>query len=145
MGWQVLHFYHLIANINLIIDNQGAPGIYLPEHVEGWKKVTDSVHSKGCKMFCQLWHMGRVAHSEFHGLQPISASAIKADGETQVYGGKKPYEIPRAVEVNEIPTILEEFKNAAQCAKDAGFDGIEIHGINIIIIIIIIIIINIYY
>jgi len=109
---------------------QSAPGIYTSEHVPGWRKVTDSVHAKGGKIFCQLWHLGRVAHSEFHGLTPIAASAIKVDGQTHIYGGKKDYEEPRAIESSEIPTILEEYKNAAQCAKDAGFDGVEIHGAN---------------
>ena len=65
---------------------QGAPGIYNEDHVEGWKKVTQAVHEKGGKIFCQLWHLGRVAHSEFHGLQPIAPSAIKVDGQTHIYG-----------------------------------------------------------
>ena len=107
----------------------GAPAIYKPEHVAAWRKVTDAVHAAGGKIVCQLWHMGRVTHSSFHGLQPVSASALAATGDAHLLGKKKsPYEVPRALETAEIPKVVEELRHAAACAKEAGFDGDELHG-----------------
>lgn len=109
----------------------GCAAIYSPAHVEGWKKVTDSVHAAGGKIVCQLWHMGRVTHSAFHGLQPVAPSAVKAEGQCWIPGKKKAdYEAPRALELAEIPAVIEEYRHAAECAKAAGFDGVEIHGAN---------------
>ena len=109
----------------------GAPAIYSPEHVAAWRKVTDAVHAAGSKIVCQLWHMGRVTHSSFHGLQPVSASAIGIEGNAWCLGKtKKPYEVPRALEAAEIPRVVEELRRAAACAKEAGFDGVELHGAN---------------
>ena len=109
----------------------GAAAIYSPEHVEGWKKVNNAVHEADGVIFCQLWHLGRAASSCFHGLRPIAPSAIAAEGQVTDYDGTKvPYEVPRAIELDEIPAILEEYRVAARNAKDAGFDGIEIHGAN---------------
>ena len=96
----------------------GAPAIYSPEHVAAWRKVTDAVHAAGSKIVCQLWHMGRVTHSSFHGLQPVSASAIGVEGNAWCLGKtKKPYEVPRALEAAEIPRVVEELRHAAACAK----------------------------
>lgn len=111
----------------------GAPGIYTPEHVAGWKTVTSAVkaHNPKSIFYVQLWHMGRVTHSDFHGLQPVSPSDVTCSGNAWVYDKvKKPYEQPRPLELSEIVTLKEEYRNAAQCAKDAGFDGIEIHSAN---------------
>ena len=109
----------------------GCAAIYKPEHVAGWKAVTESVHKAGGRIVCQLWHQGRVTHSGFHGLQPVSASAIAAQGEAWLPGKvKKPYEVPRALELSEIPAVVEEYRHAAACAKEAGFDGVEIHAAN---------------
>lgn len=109
----------------------GAAAIYSPEHVDGWKKVTKAVHDANGVIFCQIWHLGRAAHSCFHGLQPIAASAIAATGRVTDYdGSKQNYEVPHAVELSEIPAILEEYRVATRNAKEAGFDGIELHAAN---------------
>jgi len=119
-----------------IISKQGhgwskAPAIYNDAHVEGWKKVVDSVHAEGSKIVCQLWHMGRVTHSSFHGLQPVSASDIIVEGVCWCNDRQRlPYEKPRPLELSEIPAVIEEYRNAAACALAAGFDGVEIHCAN---------------
>ena len=109
-----------------------APRIYKPEHVEGWKKVTQAVHEVDGTIFCQLWHMGRVTHSTFHGLQPVGPSAVIANGAGTTGGDlqKHPYECPRELSVDDIKKVVEEWRHAAECAKEAGFDGIEIHAAN---------------
>lgn len=107
------------------------PGIHSKEQVEGWKKITGAVHKAGGKIFLQLWHVGRISHSDFHnGQPPVSASAIAAEGKTWTQEGQKDYSKPRALEASEIPGIVEDFRRGAQNAKDAGFDGVEIHGAN---------------
>ncbi|MEK6248474.1 MAG: alkene reductase, partial [Planctomycetales bacterium] len=110
-----------------------SPGIYTDEMVEGWKLVTEAVHAEGGRIFLQLWHCGRASHSDFHnGDLPVapSAIAINNDGEIHTPTGKKPYEVPRALETDEIPQIIEDYRQAAERAKTAGFDGIEIHSAN---------------
>ncbi len=110
-----------------------SPGIYSDEQAQAWKQVVDAVHSKGTPLFLQLWHMGRASHSSFqeNGQLPVSASAVKLNGD-YIYTpiGKQPYETPRALETNEIPLVVEDYRRAAQRAKDAGFDGVEIHAAN---------------
>jgi len=114
----------------------GVPEIYTAEHVESWKPVTQKVHEAGGRIFCQLWHTGRASHSSFRpddkDPRPVAPSAIRVEGHhlSHTPKGKVEYETPRALETEEIPQIVEEFKNAAQCARDAGFDGVEIHGAN---------------
>jgi len=111
----------------------GAGAIYNEDQIAGWKLVTDSVHAAGGVIFCQLWHMGRQTTSDLHGLQPVSASAIKLETSGHAHGknGRAvPYEEPRALETSEIPTVVEEYRHAAECAKKAGFDGVEIHSAN---------------
>jgi hypothetical protein len=127
----------LVITEGTIISEQGmgwawAARIYEPEHVEGWKKVTQAVHKADGKIFCQLWHMGRVTHSSFHGLQPLGPSAVLAGGEgtTGKDLKKHPYEVPREATVDDIKRSVEEYRHAAQCAKEAGFDGVEIHSAN---------------
>lgn len=109
-----------------------SPGIYTDEMVEGWELVVNSIHESGGKVFLQLWHMGRASHSDFHdGQLPVAPSAI-AIGEDHIHTpeGKKPYEVPRALETAEIPQIVEDYRRAAERAKQAGFDGVEIHSAN---------------
>lgn len=108
----------------------GEGGIYSPAHVAGWKRVTDAVHAKGGRIFMQIWHPGRAAHSLLNeGEQPVSSSAKAIRNEmTHTPQGDKPYEIPLALRTEEIPRYVEMFKLAAQNAKQAGFDGVQIHG-----------------
>lgn len=109
-----------------------SPGVYTGEMVEGWKQVVDSVHAAGGKMFLQLWHMGRASHSDFHGGQlAVAPSAIAIEGDPiRTPLGKKPHEVPRALETDEIATVVQQYRSAAANAKTAGFDGVEIHGAN---------------
>jgi len=112
----------------------GAPHIRTQENVEGWKKVTDAVHAKGGAIFLQLWHMGRVVHSSFHPTtnKIVSASAIPIpEGHTKsVTLEDVPYEVPVPLTVEEIKETVQEFVHGAQLSKQAGFDGVEIHGAN---------------
>lgn len=113
----------------------GAPGIHSAEQVEGWKLVTDAVHAKGGYIFLQLWHVGRMSHSSLHpeaGL-PVSASAIAPqDGSKAMTADFRqvPFETPRALTLEEIPGIVEDYRRGALNAKAAGFNGVEIHGAN---------------
>jgi N-ethylmaleimide reductase len=120
-----------------VVSKQGigwlnSPGIYSDEQGEAWKKIVQAIHDKGSKVFLQLWHCGRASHSAFHGGDlPVAPSAIKLNGEyIHTPEGKKDYETPRALETREIPEIVEAYKQAAQRAKKAGFDGVEIHAAN---------------
>lgn len=107
------------------------PGIYSQEQIEGWKLTTKAVHEKGGRIFMQIWHGGRAAHPLLNGgKESVSASAIAIDGETHTPEGKKPYAVPRALTVEEIKDIVNDFRQAAINAKEAGFDGVEIHGAN---------------
>jgi len=109
------------------------PGIHSSEQVEGWKKVTDAVHGKGGKIFQQLWHVGRISHSSLQpdGGLPVSASAITpAGGTVTAQWQGVPFETPRALELEEIPTVVGQYLAGAEHAKAAGFDGVEIHGAN---------------
>jgi N-ethylmaleimide reductase len=108
------------------------PGIHSDEQIQGWKKVTDAVHSKGGLIFMQLWHVGRISHPDFrNGETPVAPSAIAPRG-VQTYTSKGFQEIPtpRALETSEIPGIVQEFRQGAMNAKAAGFDGVEVHGAN---------------
>ena len=109
-----------------------SPGIYADAMVEGWKLTTEAVHAKDGKIFLQLWHTGRASHSDFHGGKlPVAASAIKINGDKiHTPKGKKEYEVPRALETDEIPGLIEDYRKAALNAKAADFDGIEIHSAN---------------
>ncbi|RVG76137.1 alkene reductase [Sinorhizobium meliloti] len=110
---------------------QNTPGLYTPEQVAGWRKVTDVVHAKGGRIFVQLWHVGRVSHVDLHGGEaPVAPSAIRAETKTFVNNGFADVSEPRALELTEIPGIVEDFRRAAANAIDAGFDGVEVHGAN---------------
>ncbi len=107
------------------------PGIHSDEQVAGWKNVTDAVHQAGGVIFLQLWHCGRVSHSFFHGGElPVAPSPIAINGKTLQFRGDGgvPFETPRALELTEIPLVVDQYRKAAQLAKLAGFDGVEIHG-----------------
>ena len=108
-----------------------APGIFNAVQVKGWQPVTAGVHQAGGRIFMQLWHMGRVTHPDFLGGQlPVAPSAIAAKGESRTPTGNKPYVTPHALTIDEIKTTIADYKAAAQRAKDAGFDGVEIHSAN---------------
>ena len=109
------------------------PGIWTKEQVEGWKLSTKAVHDKGGRIFLQLWHVGRVSHPDLQpgGALPVAPSAVRAENQqAYTYDGFKPLEAPRALETDEIPGIVKDYARAAECAKEAGFDGVEIHAAN---------------
>ena len=111
---------------------QDTPGIYSKEQIAGWRKVTDAVHAKGGRIFIQLWHVGRISHVSLQpdGGAPVAPSAIPAKTKTFVGGTFTDVSTPRALELGEIPGIIDAFKQAALNAIEAGFDGVEIHGAN---------------
>ena len=108
------------------------PGIHSAEQIAGWKQVTDAVHSRGGRIFLQLWHCGRVSHPSLlpDGALPVAPSAIQPAGQAFTYQGPQPFVTPRALEIGEIPGIVEDYRKAAQYALAAGFDGVEIHAAN---------------
>ena len=109
----------------------GTPGCYTDEQVEGWKKVTEAVHAKGGTIVVQLWHTGRVSHTSFQkdGQAPVGPSAIRANTKTFLADqGFVDVSMPRALHLDEIPGIIDTFRNASARAIEAGFDGVELHG-----------------
>jgi N-ethylmaleimide reductase len=110
----------------------GAPGIYSDTQIAGWQRVTNAVHSEGGRIFQQLWHVGRQSHVDLqpNGDAPVAPSAIAAEGYAYTKRGEAPFSMPRALELDEIPGIIEEFRLGAERALRAGFDGVEIHGAN---------------
>ncbi|MGI8510282.1 MAG: alkene reductase [Gemmatimonadaceae bacterium] len=109
---------------------QDTPGIYTDAQRNGWRVVTDAVHRAGGRIFAQLWHVGRVSHSYYHGQQPVAPSAIPPSGKAYTPEGMKEYETPHALGTEEIRRVVAEFRRGAQVAHEAGFDGVEIHGAN---------------
>lgn len=138
----MVDYYRQRASAGLIISEaigisqQGlgwpyATGIWSPEQIAGWRRVTEAVHLAGGRIIAQLWHMGRVVHPSFlEGAQPVSASATVAPGHAHTYAGKQPYTAARAVRLEEIPQILDDFRQATRNAVEAGFDGVQIHAAN---------------
>ena len=126
----------LIAEATMAMEGNSSfwmePGIYSDAQVQGWKAVTDAVHAKGGRIFLQLWHGGRACHPLLNGgAQPVAPSALPIVGdEVHTPEGKKPYVTPRELSDDEIPGIIAGFKKAAENAKAAGFDGVEVHGAN---------------
>lgn len=126
----------IICEATMVMEHNSAfggrePGIYSQAQVNGWKKVTEAVHKRGGKIVLQLWHGGRACHPDLnHDHMPVAPSAIAIEGETHTPKGKVPYVTPRALELKEIPSIIEGFVAAAKNAKAAGFDGVEVHGAN---------------
>jgi 2,4-dienoyl-CoA reductase-like NADH-dependent reductase (Old Yellow Enzyme family) len=107
------------------------PGIWSAEQVSGWKLITQAVHDAGGRIFLQLWHVGRISDPMFlDGALPVAPSAIAAKGHVSLVRPEKAFVTPRALELAEIPGIVEAFRKGAENAKLAGFDGVEIHGAN---------------
>jgi N-ethylmaleimide reductase len=117
------------------IGNPGVPGIFSAQQVRGWRGVVEAVHAKGGLIFLQLWHVGRASHSSYQagGVLPVAPSAVPISPPlmTMTDGGKpQPYETPRALETDEVEGVVESFRQGAINAREAGFDGVEIHGAN---------------
>ncbi|HEV7913818.1 MAG TPA: alkene reductase, partial [Albitalea sp.] len=108
------------------------PGIYSVEQVAGWRKVTDAVHAQGGRIVVQLWHVGRISHLSLlpPGTVPVSSSARAANGKTFIADGFAAVSAPRALRTDELPRLVDDYRRAARCAIEAGFDGIELHGAN---------------
>jgi len=111
---------------------QDTPGLYTPDQIAGWRTVTDAVHARGGRIFVQLWHVGRVSHVDLQpgGAAPVAPSAIRAETKTFVNNRFTETSMPRALTLEEIPGIIDDFRKAAANAIAAGFDGVEIHGAN---------------
>jgi N-ethylmaleimide reductase len=111
---------------------QDTPGIYSADQIAGWRKVTDRVHERGGRIFVQLWHVGRISHTALQpgGGKPVAPSAIQAKTKTFVNNQFTEVSEPRALELSEIPGIIDDFKRGAANALAAGFDGVEVHGAN---------------
>jgi 2,4-dienoyl-CoA reductase-like NADH-dependent reductase (Old Yellow Enzyme family) len=108
-----------------------APGIWTEEQREAWKPVVEAVHEAGGRIFCQLWHMGRVVHPSFLGGEPaVSASATTAPHKAHTYEGRQPYAEARPLRLEEIPALLDDYARAAAYAIAAGFDGVQLHAAN---------------
>lgn len=126
----------IIAEATMVMEGNSSfwmePGIYSDAQVKGWKAVTDAVHAKGGQIVLQLWHGGRACHPLLNGgAQPVAPSAIPITGDkVHTPEGKKPYVTPRELRDDELAGIVAGFKKAAENAKAAGFDGVEVHGAN---------------
>ena len=141
-GDLMVEYYRQRADAGLIISEATSvtpmgvgypdtPGIWSAEQVQGWKKITDAVHAKGGKIVLQLWHVGRISDPIYlDGQLPVAPSAIKPAGHVSLVRPMKDYETPRALETEEIAGIIEAYRKGAENAKEAGFDGVEIHGAN---------------
>jgi|HubBroStandDraft_3_1064219.scaffolds.fasta_scaffold00105_2 N-ethylmaleimide reductase len=110
----------------------GTPGIHTDAQVEGWRRVTEAVHRRGGRIFLQLWHVGRISHPSVQpgGALPVAPSAIAPAGEVRTAAGPAPFVTPRALETEEIAGVVRQFADGARRAREAGFDGVEIHGAN---------------
>lgn len=137
-----LEYYRQRASAGLIITEAtgisqeglgwpSAPGLWTDAQVEGWKPVVDAVHEAGGRIVAQLWHMGRLVHSVFNdGKQPVSASATQGAGRAHTPVGRLDLEVARALALNEIPRLIADYAKAAENAKRAGFDGVQLHSAN---------------
>jgi N-ethylmaleimide reductase len=108
------------------------PGIYSADQVDGWRRVTRAVHARGGRIGLQLWHVGRISHVSLlpDGEVPVAPSAITAKTKTLTADGLQPVSSPRALAIDELPGIVDQYRTAARHAIDAGFDGVEVHGAN---------------
>lgn len=108
------------------------PGLYTDAHVEGWRRVTDAVHAEGGHIIIQLQHCGRISHPSLqpNNARPVGPSAIQPEGQAITYTGMQDFVTPRALETEEVRNVVTQFKDSAELAKQAGFDGVEIHGAN---------------
>ncbi|QTN23135.1 alkene reductase [Rhizobacter sp. AJA081-3] len=138
-----VEYYRQRASAGLIVteasqispEGQGyldTPGIYSPEQVAGWRRVTDAVHAAGGRIVIQLWHVGRISHVSLlpEGTVPVSSSAKAAKTKTFTLKGFEDVSAPRALRTDELPRIVADYRHAARCAMQAGFDGVEVHGAN---------------
>ncbi|TCD04107.1 alkene reductase [Erythrobacteraceae bacterium CFH 75059] len=138
----MVEYYRQRASAGLIISEAtgisregsgwpNAPGIWSEAQVSGWRQVTDAVHAEGGLIVMQLWHMGRLVHPDFlDGAPPVSASATCAPGHAHTHGGRKDYQPARALPEDEIARVVADYRHAAANAKEAGFDGVQLHGAN---------------
>lgn len=108
------------------------PGIWNEAQVAGWRPITRAVHERGGRIFMQLWHVGRISHPSLlpDGATPVAPSAVAPRGEASTYEGYKPFVTPRALDIAELPGIVEAFRQGAANALAAGFDGVEVHAAN---------------
>ncbi|RIJ06389.1 alkene reductase [Achromobacter sp. K91] len=107
------------------------PGLWTPEQVQGWRKVTSAVHRAGGLIVAQLWHVGRISDPMFlDGELPVAPSAIAARGHVSHVRPERAYVTPRALETAEIPGVVEAYRHGAKMAMEAGFDGVEVHAAN---------------
>lgn len=142
-GPLMVEYYRQRASAGLIVSEasqispmaQGyldTPGIYSPEQVKAWRKVTDAVHAEGGKIIVQLWHVGRISHVSLlpGGAAPVSSTDRQSNAMTFTKDGFVPVSKPRALRDDELPGVIAEYVHAARCAMDAGFDGVEVHSAN---------------
>ncbi len=107
------------------------PGIHRDDQIAGWRMITDAVHTAGGRIFCQIWHCGRVAHPDMRaGAMPVGPSPVAASGDFFLPSGRVAFPVPRELGIEEIPEIVETFAQATRNARAAGFDGVELHGAN---------------
>lgn len=107
------------------------PGVYSDAQIAGWRQVTDAVHAAGGRILAQIWHVGRISHRDLLGGEaPVAPSALSAEGQTFTLDGPKPFSEPRALTADEIVRTIEDYAQAARRAREAGFDGVQIHGAN---------------
>ena len=138
-----VEYYRQRASAGLIIteasqispEGQGyidTPGIHNAAQVAGWRRVADAVHAAGGRIVIQLWHVGRISHVSLqpNGQPPVSSTAQRADAKTFLGTGFVPVSTPRALRTDEIPAVVARYRDAARCAMEAGFDGVEVHGAN---------------
>src|SRR5271167_1385990 len=109
-----------------------SPGIFTAAQAAGWRNVVDAVHAKGAKIVLQLWHVGRQSHVDLqpNGQAPIAPSAIQAEARALLPSGPATGSMPRAIELSEMPGLVDEYRSGAERAKEAGFDGVEVHAAN---------------
>src|SRR5450432_3565618 len=108
-----------------------APGLHRADQIVAWREITDAVHAAGGRIYCQIWHCGRVAHPDMRGgEQPVGPSPIPATGDFFLPSGRVEFSVPRELGIDETPGIIADFVLATRNARDAGFDGVELHGAN---------------
>lgn len=125
----------IITECTSVLPNTSAfgadPGIYNDAQLQAWKLTTEAVHARGGRIFMQIWHAGRAAHPALNaGVEPVSSSALAIEGETHTPSGKQPNVPARALRADEIPALVQAYADAARRAREAGFDGVEVHGAN---------------
>jgi N-ethylmaleimide reductase len=108
------------------------PGIHNDVQIGGWRPIANAVHGKGGKLVMQLWHVGRISHTSLQpdGEQPVSSTSRRANAKTFTAQGFEDVSIPRALRLDELPGIVQQYRQAARNAMDAGCDGVEVHGAN---------------